>query len=112
MAAVLLLAHPGTIPPARPGRGPLPRPTTEPAERVRVSRSVEELRQAPYALVPRSLAGPGARRPSTVRPLVAVAAVITGAPHLPGAQALLAFLRSDRARRLLVPCLDAAPEPR
>jgi len=83
-----------------------------PAERVRVSRSVEELRQAPYALVPRSLAGPGEQRPSTVRPLVAVAAVITGAPHLPGAQALLAFLRSDRARRLLVPCLDAAPEPR
>ncbi|HEY2942812.1 MAG TPA: hypothetical protein VGN09_10310 [Vicinamibacteria bacterium] len=78
-----------------------------PAERVRVSRDADELRQARYALVPRSLAGPGEQRPSGVRPLMAVTAVIADAPHASGARALLAFLRSERARRLLASCLDA-----
>jgi hypothetical protein len=77
-----------------------------PAERVRVSRDADELRQARYALVPRSLAGPGEQRPSGVRPLMAVTALITHAPHPSGARALVAFLRSDRARRLLASCLD------
>jgi len=84
---------------------------TMPAERVRVSRDADELRHARYALVPRSLAGPGEQRPSGVRPLMAVTAIITDAPHPDGARALLAFLRTDRARHLLTPCLDApAPE--
>jgi len=84
---------------------------TMPAEHVRVSRDADELRHARYALVPRSLAGPGEQRPSGVRPLMPVTAMITDAPHPDGARALLAFLRTDRARRLLTPCLDApAPE--
>jgi len=77
-----------------------------PAERMRVSRDADELRRAPYALVPRSLAGPGEQRPSAVRPLMAVTAVVAGAPHPAGARTLLAFLRSERARRLLASCLD------
>lgn len=81
-----------------------------PAERVRVSRDPSELRRARYALVPRSLAGPGEPRPSGVRPLMAVVAMITDSRHPDGARALLAFLRGDRARRLLTPCLDA-PAP-
>jgi hypothetical protein len=78
-----------------------------PAERVRVSRDADELRRARYALVPRSLAGSGEQRPSGVRPLMAVTAVIAGAPHPSGARALLTFLRSERARRLLASCLDS-----
>ena len=78
-----------------------------PAERMRVSRDTEELRRARYALVPRSLAGPGEQRPSGVRPLIAVSAVVTRAPHPSGARALLTFLRSERARRLLASCLDS-----
>jgi hypothetical protein len=82
-----------------------------PAERVRVSRDAGELRQARYALVPRSIAGPGEQRPSGVRPLMAVTAMITDSSRPDGARALVAFLRSDRARRLLTPCLDPpAPE--
>ncbi len=77
-------------------------------ERVRVSRDADELRRARHALVPRSLAGPGEQRPSGVRPLIAVTAVVAVAPHPSGARALMAFLRSDRARRLLTPCLDPA----
>src|SRR5438093_1408070 len=50
---------------------------TMPAERVRVSRDADELRHARYALVPRSLAGPGEQRPSGVRPLMAVTAMVT-----------------------------------
>jgi hypothetical protein len=38
---------------------------------------------------------------------MAVTAVVAGAPHPSGARALLTFLRSERARRLLAPCLDA-----
>jgi hypothetical protein len=77
-----------------------------PAERMRVSRDADELRRARYALVPRSLAGPGEQRPSGVRPLMAVTAVVTGAPHPSGARTLLTFLRSERTRRLLASCLD------
>jgi hypothetical protein len=78
-------------------------------ERLRVSRDAGELRSAPYALVPRSLAGPGERRPSSVRPLIATAALITDSPRAADARRLLSFLRSDRARRLLTPCFDALP---
>jgi hypothetical protein len=38
---------------------------------------------------------------------MAVTAVVAGAPPPPGARALLTFLRTERARRLLAPCLDA-----
>jgi len=78
-------------------------------ERLRVSRDAGELQSAPYALVPRSLAGPGEHRPSSVRPLIATAALIGESPRAADARRLLSFLRSERARRFLTPCLDAMP---
>jgi hypothetical protein len=82
--------------------------TGAPGARVRVSRDPGELGQARYAVVPRSLAGPGERRPADVPPVVATAAVIAAAPHPAGARALLAFLRSPRGRAALSSCLDAS----
>ncbi len=74
-------------------------------ERLRVSRDRDELRRAPYALVPRSLAGPGEKRPAAVRPLVATAAAIADVPHPAAARPLLAFLGGPRGRALLSSCL-------
>jgi hypothetical protein len=78
-----------------------------PGDRVRLSRDPKELKQAPYALVPRSLAGPGEHRPAGVRSLVATAAMITAAPHAGSARQLLSFLKSPRGRAVLASCLDA-----
>jgi hypothetical protein len=78
-------------------------------ERLRVSRDAGELRAAAYALVPRSLAGPGEHRPSSVRPLIASATLVADSARAEDARRLLAFLRSDRARGLLTPCFDALP---
>jgi hypothetical protein len=72
--------------------------------RLYVSRDPAELRKAPFALVPRSLAGSGTHRPAAVRPLVATAAVIGGARHAAQARRLLQFL--EGASALLMPCLD------
>jgi hypothetical protein len=77
-------------------------------DRVRVSNDPKELRQASYALVPRSLAGPGEHRPAAVRALVATAAMITAAPHPAGVRQLLAFLRGPRGRAVWSSWLDAA----
>jgi len=79
------------------------------AGRVQMSLREDELSGAPYALVPRSLAGPGEHRPAPVRPLVATVARIVASERDADARRLLAFLRSDRARRLLAACLDAQP---
>lgn len=75
--------------------------------RLHVAHEAAELRAAPYALVPRSLAGSGSHRPAAVRPLVATAAVVAGGPRVREARRLLDFLRGARA--LLAPCLDPAP---
>lgn len=82
--------------------------TTVSAERVRLSRDASELRKAAYALVPRSLAGPGEHRPAGIRALVATAAVISNAGHPVGARQLLAFLKGPRGRATLVSCVDAS----
>jgi hypothetical protein len=79
------------------------------AEGLAVSRDAAELRAARHALLPRSLAGPGEHRPSRVRPLIATAALVAGSPRVADARRLLSFLRSERARPLLAPCLDAMP---
>lgn len=79
------------------------------AERVQVSRDANELRTARYALVPRSLAGAGEHRPSSVHPLIATAALVTASPRTADARRLLAFLAGDRAQRFLHPCFDAVP---
>jgi len=63
-----------------------------PAARSRFSRDRGELRQARYALVPRSLAGAGEQRPAGVRPLAASASALNTASHPAEARRLLAFL--------------------
>jgi hypothetical protein len=78
-------------------------------QRLRVEREGEALRHAAYALVPRSLAGPGEHRLANVRALVATAAVPAGAPHGPDARRLLAFLQGPDGARALRGCLDPAP---
>lgn len=72
-----------------------------PPGRLRVTRDGAELRRTGLALVPRSLAGEGEWRPADVRPLVATAAAVRAGRDAPGARRLLAFLRTDSARRLL-----------
>jgi hypothetical protein len=78
--------------------------------RVRLSRDRALLASARWSLVPRSLAGAGARRAVELRPLVATAAVIKGSPRAAAARALLAFLRAQAgAGGALRACLDPAP---
>lgn len=74
-----------------------------------VSRDPAALASATYALVPRSLAGPGEHVRADVTPLVATAAVVVGSPHEAEARRLLAFLQGAEARGLLGTCLDAQP---
>lgn len=71
---------------------------------VQVTRDPAVLRSAPYALVPRTLAGPGRQTPSDVPALVAVAAVVNGAPAEADARRLLAYLGTARAQSLLGRC--------
>lgn len=81
-----------------------------PVERLQPSSDVAELRGVRYALVPRTLAGPGAQRPAGVRPLVAVAAVVADSANPAGARQLLAFLKSARGQRVLAPYVSSAAE--
>lgn len=74
--------------------------------RLQVSRDPSVLRSAPFALVPRSLAGNGIHRVSTVRPLVATAAVVVNGRHAAEARRLLQFLATARD---LPACLDPVP---
>jgi len=81
-----------------------------PADRLLSTGDPAELRRAAYALVPRSLAGPGVQRPAGVHPLVAVAAAVAGSANPSGARGLLAFLKSPRGREVLSSCLSPAAE--
>ncbi|HVO11719.1 MAG TPA: hypothetical protein VMX54_13330 [Vicinamibacteria bacterium] len=69
--------------------------------RVQTSRDAAELRRARYALVPRSLAGPGEQRDAGLPPLVAVAAAVSEARDPAGARQLLAFLTGPHGRAVL-----------
>ena len=80
------------------------------AGRVLVSTDLDELRAAPRALVPSTLAGAGRRQAVDVPPLVAVAATVNGSPHLEEAAQLLQFLRGVEARRAFARCAGG-PEP-
>lgn len=82
---------------------------TAPHGRVEVTSDPDRLRAARYAVLPRSLAGEGDRRPSSVRPLVATAAVVNGSPRRAVAQRLLAFLADAAGHRTLGPCFDPMP---
>jgi hypothetical protein len=68
------------------------------------------LRRASRALVPRSLAGAGERRPSDVRPLIATAALVAGSPRAAAARRLLVFLSGDDGRQALGGCFDPMPK--
>jgi hypothetical protein len=74
---------------------------------VRISRDGGELRSARYAMVPRTLAGPGQQQRLAVSPLVAVAAVVTDSANQSGARQLLAFLGGSRGRAILSSYLSA-----
>jgi hypothetical protein len=74
-----------------------------PTGRSRFSRDRAELAQAPYALVPRSLAGSGEHRAAGVRPLVASASAVRASARPGEARRLLAHLRG-RGRPA---CFDA-----
>jgi hypothetical protein len=76
---------------------------------VEVTSDFGRLRAARHALVPRSLAGDGERRPSSVRPLIATAAVLRGTPRPAEARRLLAFLSEAARARTLGPCFDPMP---
>ena len=79
------------------------------ARQLEVTRDVRALRAARYALVPRTLAGPGHQRPSDVPALVAVAAVVDGAPAEADARRLLAYLKTPRAQGVLGKCFAEHP---
>jgi len=79
-------------------------------DRLRLTRDPAELRRARYALVPRTLAGPGVQRPAGVRPLIAVAAAVADSANAAGARSLLAFLKGARGRAALSSCLATADE--
>ncbi|MET0555010.1 MAG: hypothetical protein ABW221_18350 [Vicinamibacteria bacterium] len=74
-----------------------------------VTRDIRALRSAAYALVPRTLAGPGRLQPADVPALVAVAAVVNGSRAEADARRLLAYLGTPRAQSLLGRCF--APPP-
>jgi len=78
-------------------------------DRIALSPDAAALRRAARALVPRSLAGAGERRPSHLRALVATAAIVSGSPRAGDARRLLAFLGSEDGRRALGGCLDPIP---
>lgn len=80
-----------------------------PAGGLLVSRDPAALAGATYALLPRSLAGPGDHPRANVTPLVATAAVVVGSPREADARRLLAFLKGPKARPLLGACLDPQP---
>ena len=81
-----------------------------PAARLRITNDRVELRAARYALVPRTLAGAGELRAARVRPLVAVAAVVTDSANPSGARQLLAFLSSPKGQRVIAPYVSTAGE--
>jgi hypothetical protein len=77
---------------------------------MRVSSDPQEMRRASVALVPFSLAGPGARRPAAdLTPLRATAAEIGAARNRAAARRFLAFLRSLEARSAIDRCFGGPP---
>lgn len=82
-----------------------------PAGRFVLSGEREELRRARYALVPATLAGVGRRQPVDIRPLTAVVAQTTAAPHAPEARRLLEYLGRPEAKALFATCTGVTPAP-
>ena len=80
------------------------------AGRVVTTTDPDELRAAPRALVPLTLAGAGRGQALDVPPLVAVAAVVNGSAQRHEAALLLQFLRRAEARRAFARCVGG-PNP-
>jgi hypothetical protein len=76
------------------------------ARTLAVTRDARALAAAPYALVPRTLAGSGRHRPVDLPALVAVAAVVEGSSAEADARRLLAYLGTPRAQERLGRCFD------
>lgn len=72
--------------------------------RVRETADLRELRSAPLALLPRSLAGAGEQVPAGLRPLEVRAAVLAGARQPEAARAFVSFLGSEPGRRAFAAC--------
>ncbi len=81
-----------------------------PADRVRVSRDRNELVRAPYALVPRSLAGAGRHHTVKTRPLTVSASAVFRAAHLGAARSFLSYIQGPRGRSRLSGCILAAQD--
>ena len=79
------------------------------ASQLEVTSDAAALGRARHALVPRSLAGSGARRATGVRPLIATAALVAGSPRAVAARRLLAFLSGGAGRQALGRCFDPMP---
>ena len=78
-----------------------------------VTTDADDLGRAAYALVPRSLAGPGEHRPADVDPLMATAAEIARSRDAAAARGFLAFLGDARpSRSWIAACAGARPRPR
>lgn len=76
-----------------------------------VTTDVAELRRATTALVPVSLAGPGARRAADVPPVQATAAEIVASANRAAARRFLAFLRTRESRLTLERCFAGTTAP-
>jgi hypothetical protein len=68
-----------------------------------------ELRKAPAALVPLSLAGPGTRRLADIPPLQATAAEVVASANRAGARRFLDLLRTAESRAAIKQCFGGAP---
>jgi hypothetical protein len=72
--------------------------------RVRETTEASELRSAPVAIVPLSLAGPGERHTLDIRPIRVVAAVAEQSPRPEAARAFVRFLGSEAGQKAFSAC--------
>lgn len=75
-------------------------------DRVREASDPRELRSAPIALLPLSLAGAGDRIPTALRPLQVRAVVLAGSKQAEAARAFASFLGSEPGQRAFTACGD------
>jgi Bacterial extracellular solute-binding protein len=75
-----------------------------PAERVRATADTAALKTAALALVPLSLAGPGARVKTDLRPLTVSAAATARSARRTEARAFVQFLASEPGKRAFAAC--------
>jgi Bacterial extracellular solute-binding protein len=77
--------------------------------RVRETTEADELRTAPVAIVPLSLAGPGERHALDIRPIRVVAAVAEQSGRPEAARAFVRFLGTETGQKAFSTCGQTAP---